>query len=114
MISHVVLFQPQSTLSADDRTAILNSLIAAVDGCPSVRGCRIGRRVLHGLSGYEQAMREDYQYALILDFDDLEGLRAYLTHPAHAAIGQVFTSAAGALAYDYEIFGLDDVRRGAI
>jgi Stress responsive A/B Barrel Domain len=59
-------------------------------------------------------MRADYQYALILDFDDIEGLRTYLTHPGHAALGHLFTSATGALAYDYEVFGLDDVRHGAI
>ena len=52
-------------------------------------------------------MRDDYQYLLILEFDDLEGLRAYLQHPAHGAIGGFFTSAASAsLAYDYEVVDL--------
>ena len=32
------------------------------------------------------------------------GLKAYLTHPAHAAIGRHFTaSSVNALAYDYEM-----------
>ena len=52
-------------------------------------------------------MSEDYQYALILDFDNVEGLVAYLQNPAHAGIGGLFTSAASAsLAYDYELVEL--------
>jgi hypothetical protein len=52
-------------------------------------------------------MREDFEYAVIIEFDSLEGLTAYLAHPDHAAIGQHFTqSAAGALAYDYEMVDL--------
>jgi hypothetical protein len=54
-------------------------------------------------------MREDFQYILELDFDDVAGLRAYLEHPAHEAIGGFFTSAASAsLAYDYEVVALED------
>ena len=54
-------------------------------------------------------MPEDYQYLLELDFDDVAGLRAYLEHPAHGAIGGFFTSAASAsLAYDYEVVALED------
>jgi hypothetical protein len=107
MIAHVVLFRPQVTLSAEHRLAILNSLSAALKRCPTVRRCRIGRRVQHGLPGYEQAMREDYEYALILEFDDMQGLREYLTHPEHSTLGGFFTSAAAAsLAYDYELTDL--------
>ena len=41
---------------------------------------------------------------LLIEFDDVEGLLAYLAHPQHAAIGLHFVqSAAAALAYDYEI-----------
>ena len=70
---------------------------------------RVGRRVLHGLPGYEQLMAVDYQFSLILDFDDVEGLKSYLQNPAHAAIGGLFTTAASAsLAYDYEVRDLED------
>ena len=62
----------------------------------------MGRRVRHGLPGYEQGMSVDYRYSLILDFDDVEGLKAYLTHQAHEELGRVFGGGAGALAYDYE------------
>jgi hypothetical protein len=109
MIAHTVLFQPGPSVGPETKAAILESLRRAIGQCPTVRACRIGRRVRHGLPGYEQQMRADYQYLLILEFDDIEGLRAYLEHPAHDAIGGFFTSAASAsLAYDYEMADLAD------
>jgi hypothetical protein len=49
-------------------------------------------------------MRADYQYAAILEFDDLAGLKAYLADPAHDALAARFFSAcADALMYDFEL-----------
>jgi hypothetical protein len=73
-----------------------------------VRDCRVGRRVKHGLPGYEQSMPTDYEFAAIIEFDSLDGLRAYLQHPAHDAIAGHFGQAAAALAYDYEIVSLNE------
>jgi hypothetical protein len=104
VIVHVVLFKPQESLGAEQKRAILDGVAAAVRQCPTVRGCRVGRRLRHGLPGYEQAMAEDFEYALFLEFDDVQGLRSYLTNPAHGRLGGLFTSAAAAsLAYDYEV-----------
>jgi Stress responsive A/B Barrel Domain len=112
MISHIVLFKPRLTLGPAERTAVVEHLKAAIAQCPTVRACRIGRRVQHGLPGYEQQMAEDYQYALTLDFEDVGGLVAYLQHPAHAGIGGLFTSAASAsLAYDYEMVDLREAAK---
>jgi Stress responsive A/B Barrel Domain len=111
MIGHLVLFAPLPSISAEERRGILETVAEAIRGCPTVRACRVGRRVRHGLPGYEQAMHDDYQFTLILEFDDLEGLRTYLRHPDHARLGQLFTSAASAsLAYDYEFVTLDEAR----
>ena len=109
MITHIVLFSPHATIAPDQKSEILAGLRRAVEQCTTVRASRIGRRVRHGLPGYEQHMHEDYQYILELDFDDVDGLKAYLEHPAHGAIGGFFTSAASAaLAYDYEVVPLED------
>ena len=111
MISHIVLFKPPPTLGRAEKLAIVEHLKTAIARCPTVRRCRVGRRVVHGLPGYEQLMAEDYQFSLILDFDDVEGLKGYLQNPAHAAIGGLFTTAASAsLAYDYEMVELEDAR----
>jgi hypothetical protein len=69
----------------------------------------VGKRVLHGLPGYEQAMREDFAYLVLIEVDDVEALKAYLAHPSHAAFGRHFgQSAAAALAYDYELVDAED------
>lgn len=112
MIAHVILWQPLPGLGQDERGAVLAALTAAVKGAPTVKACRIGRRVKHGLPGYEQAMRQDFDFVVIIEFDDLEGLRQYLRHPAHETIGERFTSAASAaLAYDYETVSIEDSPR---
>jgi hypothetical protein len=104
MIVHVVLFSPRPDLSAADRAALLGALELASKHIPSIKRLRVGKRVKHSLPGYEQMMRDDYEYAVMIEFDDVEGLKAYLQHPAHAAAGHHFTaSASKALAYDYEV-----------
>jgi hypothetical protein len=104
MIVHVVLFSPRPDLSGADRDAVLDSVMKAAREIPSIRRLRVGRRIKHSLPGYEQAMRDDYEYAVFIEFDDAAGLKAYLQHPSHAAAGQHFTaSASRALAYDYEV-----------
>ena len=104
MIVHVVLFSPRPDLSAGDRAALLGALDSAAKNIPSIKRLKVGKRVKHSLPGYEQMMRDDYEFAVIIEFDDLEGLKSYLQHPAHADAGHHFTaSASKALAYDYEI-----------
>jgi hypothetical protein len=112
VIAHIVLFQPRADLSESDKRRVVAALTDAAQGAPMVKRCRVGKRVLHRLPGYEQAMSTNYEYAAIFEFDDLEGLRAYLRHPAHHAIGGHFTSAASAaLAYDYELADVSDASR---
>ena len=112
MIAHVILFSPRTDLTADARQDLLDGLAAAAAAIPSVRRFRVGRRVMHGLPGYEQAMSEPYTFAAIVEFDDIDGLKAYLAHQAHSTIGEHFTaSAARALAYDYEIVDAADAPR---
>jgi hypothetical protein len=103
MILHVVLFRPRADLADDDCDQLLRAIAEAAERIPSVRSFRIGRRVQHGLPGYEQLMRDDYQYSALVEFDDVDGLKEYLAHPAHVKIGQHFVaSSSAALAYDYE------------
>jgi hypothetical protein len=104
MIAHVVLFKPKHGLTTPQRQAVIADLKAAATSIPSVRRLRVGRRIRHGQPGYEQLMREDFEYVVIIEFDDVDGLTSYLQHPQHQAIGMHFVQAsAAALAYDYEI-----------
>ncbi len=103
MIAHVVLFTPRANLTARERDDLVRAFTSALEQIPSLRRSRVGRRVTHGRP-YEAQMREHFEYAAILEFDDLSGLKAYLEHPAHEQLGQLFFSAfERALIYDYDL-----------
>ena len=109
MIAHVVLFSPRADVPLETRRELLGSITAAARSIRGVRRFRVGHRITHGLPGYEEVMRDDYEYAAIVEFDDLDGLKAYLAHPAHVELGEFFTfQAARSLAYDYEMMDADD------
>lgn len=103
MITHLVLFRPRPGLSESDRRGLADALKSALQTIPSIRRARIGRRVTHGRP-YEQLMRVDFQYAALLDFDDMAGLQAYLQHPAHESLAaQFFQVLEDALMYDFDL-----------
>jgi hypothetical protein len=103
MLAHIVLFKPRPDLADADRHALEMALVSALSGIALIRGFRLGRRVKHG-AGYEAAMREDLEFAAIVEFDDLDSLKAYLEHPAHKELGARFTSAvAASVICDYEM-----------
>jgi hypothetical protein len=104
VIAHIVLLQPRADLTEDQRRAALDTLAHAAANVPEIRRFRLGRRVKHGLPGYEQTMKADYDFALIIEVDDVPALTRYLTAPAHRALGDLFSTAtAAALAYDFEM-----------
>jgi len=103
VIAHIVLLQPKPDLTEQQRADALDTIRTSAANLPDVR-LRLGRRVKHGLPGYEQLMPQDFEFALIVEVDDVAALKRYLQAPAHNAIGSLFyTHAAAALAYDYEL-----------
>jgi hypothetical protein len=109
VIAHIVLFKPRRDLSAAARHDLAEAFATALRGIPSIRRARVGPRITHGRP-YEQLMRVDYEYAAILEFDEVAGLKAYLEHPAHQQLGERFFSLfEEALMYDFE---LDEGEKG--
>src|SRR4051794_39551243 len=105
MFVHLVLFRPKPDVSAADRQAMFDALAAAA-AIPSVKRFHIGTRVTHD-AAYERLMRDDYPYTAVIEFDDLVGLQAYLEHPAHKQLGELFYRFLdGGLVYDYEMRGV--------
>jgi hypothetical protein len=103
LVAHLVLFRPRATLGEVDRAALSASFARALAEIPGVRRARVGRRVTHGRP-YERLMAEHYEYAAVLEFDDVAGLKRYLEHPAHEELGaRFFASFEVALIYDYEM-----------
>lgn len=103
MIAHIVLFRPRPDLGDDERRALLDAWRTALAEIPAIRRAHVGRRIRVGRS-YEDLAHIDLPYAAILEFDSVEGVRAYLDHPAHAGIAtRLFDAIAEALIYDFEM-----------
>jgi hypothetical protein len=98
-------------LADDERQAFVEAFERALAEIPTVRGVRIGRRVRHG-AGYESAA-PDVDYLAAIEFDSLDGLHTYLTHPAHDDLGRCFRIVASeAIVYDFEVGGMEMLRIG--
>jgi hypothetical protein len=108
VIAHIVLLQPKPELSESQRADALETIRESAANLPGIRRFRLGRRVKHGLPGYEQMMPQDFEYALIVEVEDIAALKRYLQAPAHVALATLFYSAtAAALAYDYALEDLE-------
>lgn len=110
MLCHIVMFRPRPDLSRVDQDALAAAFQEAVTRVPSVRRFHIGRRVTHG-RGYEEGMSEDMSFGVVIEFDDLPGLKAYLEHPAHQQLGARFmSSVAATYVYDFDMPKIDAIR----
>lgn len=102
MTTHVVLFTPRDDLGEREVDRLSTTLAAALDGIPTVRRYQVGRRVRLG-TAYDAAAPLDFSYLVVVEFDDRDGLVAYLAHPLHQALGRLFYEmSALALASDFE------------
>jgi hypothetical protein len=103
VIAHLVLLQPKPELTDAQRAEALDTIRTSAANLPDVRRLLLGRRIKHGLPGYEQLMPQDFEFALMVEVDDVDALKRYLKAPAHEALAHLFyTATAAALAYDYE------------
>ena len=102
-VVHLVLFRPRPDRTVDDQDALFDAMGVAAREIPTVRGFRIGQHLAnppqYRLSGFPP-----FPWSALLEFDDEDGLRAYLAHPLHVDLGARFNAAAeAALIYDYAI-----------
>jgi hypothetical protein len=103
MVFHIALFRPRPDLTDAARRDLVEALRSALAAIPSIRRFSLGRRVTHG-AGYEALMSVSLDYAAVIEFDDLDGLKAYLEHPAHRALGARFMQSFESTAiFDYEM-----------
>ena len=103
MVAHVVLYQLRPDLSDAERAQMNAALVEAFSTIPTIRRCRVGRRLSIG-APYETAMPVAFDYVGVLEFDDENGLRAYLEHPAHQELGRLFWSCSErTLVFDYAL-----------
>jgi hypothetical protein len=108
-VAHVVLFDLRPDLGEDGARRFRAALAHALDAIPSVRRVTLGRRVPPG-AGYD-AGPSGFTFYAAIEFDDAQGLRVYLEHPAHAELGSLFwASTARSLVLDFELAGNDRLR----
>ena len=111
MIAHLVLLTPRPELSDEQRNAAIDVLARAAGDIPEILRFKIGRRIRHGLPGYEQLPQPSFEVVLMLEVEDVDALKRYLSAPAHMALGHLFaTATAEAAAYDYQIVDAKDAR----
>ena len=113
MVSHIVLFRPKPDLQPEARDRLVAAFTAALREIPHLLHARVGTRVTHGRP-YEEMMGVNYAYAAVLEFADVDRLKAYLEHPVHDALGAAFFECLeDVLIYDYDMReGADALSRG--
>jgi hypothetical protein len=103
VVEHIVLFKPRAGLTDAQRQTLAATMKEAIRDIPHLRRARFGHRVFTGRP-YEQMMRADYPFVAILEFDDHAALKAYMVHPVHERLGEVFFECfEDALMYDYAL-----------
>ena len=113
VVVHVVLFKPRADLTPLDRAAFVSAVERAIKEIPTVRGVRVGRRVMFG-AGYEKTAPDAADFLAVLEFDDLAGLQTYLQHPAHEELGRRFNeSMAAGSVYDFELVDIEQREDGS-
>lgn len=103
MIRHIVLFKFKDTANGKTKAENLQEakarMLALKDQIPELNKLEV-------LFGAEGQAPTNYDYILVSDFDTLEQMQAYQTHPAHVAFGQFIKELRepdGRACIDYEI-----------
>ncbi len=101
MIKHIVMFKMKPEY--EGKTAMENALEAKeraeklTDLVPTLRKLEV-------CINTEKASPDNYEFALVCEFDDMDGLNAYQKHPDHVAFGKFINPRRDLRAcIDYEI-----------
>lgn len=108
MIAHVVLFEPKATTTEADRESFLDAMKLAFREIPSVDRSLVAKRQPIGASYESKIGDQTYSYVSVVEFKDVHALKAYLEHPLHQQLGQLFwQNCDRTMIVDAESFWLD-------
>jgi hypothetical protein len=82
MIRHCSLWKFTDAAPEGHIQAVTDAFYAAAEVVPSIRACQVGGNI-----GY---LPSNYDFALTIDFDDLDGYRAYVAHDLHMQLFREF------------------------
>lgn len=98
MVKHIVLFKLKGEVSADEKLAVMNKFKEAIEALPAK--ISVIRKIEVGLNMNPD---ETWNIALNSEFDTLEDLKFYATHPEHVAAGKILAETKESRAcVDYE------------
>jgi hypothetical protein len=99
MVKHIVLFKLKDEIAQEEKRDVMNRFKVAIERLPA----RIPfiRKIEVGLN---MNPAEAWHIALYSEFDSLEDVKAYSTHPEHLAAGKIIAGAKESRAcVDYEL-----------
>lgn len=99
MVKHIVLFKLKDEASADKKLEVMHAFKQAIEALPAkisvIRKVEVGLNINPG---------ETWSIALYSEFDTLDDVKAYATHPDHVAAGALLAEVRESRAcVDYEI-----------
>ena len=88
MVKHIVLFKLKDTLSSEEKMQVMTSFKQAIEALPAqisvIRSIEVGFNINPA---------EAWDIALYSEFDSLDDVKTYATHPAHVAAGSLLAGA---------------------
>ena len=99
MVKHIVLFKLKDEVSAEKKAAVMHQFKKAIEALPAkisvIRKIEVGLNMNPG---------ETWNIALYSEFDSLEDVKYYATHPDHVAAGKILAETKESRAcVDYEL-----------
>lgn len=99
MVKHIVLFKLKDEVSAEKKAAVMHQFKEAIEALPAkisvIRKIEVGLNMSPG---------ETWNIALYSEFDSLEDVKYYATHPDHVAAGKILAETKESRAcVDYEL-----------
>jgi hypothetical protein len=90
MILHVVLYQPRASATPEDLAALTTSLEVACREIPAIQQVRVGKAGELRVAYDGRSSGQIYEYLALFEFRDELDFRAYLEHPQHRVLGEMF------------------------
>ena len=98
MVKHIVLFKLKDNVSVAEKLVVMNKFKAAIEALPAK--ISVIRKIEVGLNINPD---ETWNIALNSEFDTLEDVKFYATHPDHVVAGQILAETKESRAcVDYE------------
>ena len=99
MVKHIVLFKLKDEVPETDKLVVMNKFKEAIEALPAkisvIRKIEVGLNMNPG---------ESWHIALYSEFDNLDDVKFYATHPDHLAAGKIIAEAKESRScVDYEI-----------